>query len=38
MKSFNNILQVFVEKFNVENFVDEAGVDWYKCIFIVTFN
>ena len=30
MKSFNNILQVFVEKFKIESFADEANVDWYK--------
>lgn len=30
MKSFNNILQVFVDKFNIENFEDESNVVWYK--------
>ena len=30
MKSFNNILQVFVDKFEIDNFMDEVGVDWYK--------
>lgn len=30
MKSFNNILQVFVEKFNVDTIVDETGTEWYK--------
>ena len=30
MKSFNNILQVFVDKFEIDNFMDDAGVDWYK--------
>jgi hypothetical protein len=29
MKSFNNILEVFVEKFEVRNFNDEGGVYWY---------
>ena len=30
MKSFNNILEVFVEKFEIENFKDESNVYWYK--------
>lgn len=30
MKSFNNILQVFVDKFNIEHFDDEMSVTWYK--------
>lgn len=30
MKSFNNILQVFVDKFDIENFEDESNVWWYK--------
>lgn len=30
MKSFNNILEVFVEKFEIENFKDESDVCWYK--------
>lgn len=29
MKSFNNILEVFVEKNEVANFVDDTGVYWY---------
>jgi hypothetical protein len=29
MKSFNNILEVFVEKFNIENFIDDTEVCWY---------
>jgi len=30
MKSFNNILEVFVEKHMIENFMDESNVWWYK--------
>ena len=30
MKSFNNILEVFVDKFNIEHFEDESNVIWYK--------
>ena len=29
MKSFNNILEVFVEKNEVSSFVDDAKVSWY---------
>jgi hypothetical protein len=29
MKSFNNILEVFVEKHMIENFIDENDVCWY---------
>ena len=34
MKSFNNILEVFVDKFNIEHFEDESNVVWYKVLDI----
>ena len=34
MKSFNNILEVFVDKFNIEYFEDESGIVWYKVLDI----
>ena len=34
MKSFNNILEVFVDKFNIEHFEDDSNVVWYKVLDI----
>ena len=34
MKSFNNILEVFVDKFNIDHFEDESNVVWYKVLDI----
>lgn len=29
MKSYNNVVELFVERHNIEQFIDEHGVVWY---------